>query len=102
MRDSDDGHAATVRSISAAGKRHHRPWLEEHVTGQLDDIQTYVRNEAQGINNPSALTVQTSWNPNNSPGSTVNVQVSYSYHPFYPFNDVTLPLSSSAQMVISH
>jgi Flp pilus assembly protein TadG len=66
-----------------------------------DDIQTYVRNEAQGIN-PSALTVQTSWNPNNSPGSTVNVQVSYSYHPFYPFNNVTLPLSSSAQMVISH
>jgi hypothetical protein len=37
-----------------------------------DDIQTYVRNEAQGIN-PSALTVQTSWNPNNSLGSTVRL-----------------------------
>jgi hypothetical protein len=54
-----------------------------------------VRNKAQGIN-PSALVVQT------KPGSTVNVQVSYSYHPLYPFNNVTLPLSSSAQMVISH
>src|SRR5579885_1268416 len=61
------------------------------------DIQTYVRNEAQGIT-PSSISVSTTWNPNNSPGSTVNVQVSYSYHPFYPFANVTLPLSSSAQM----
>jgi Flp pilus assembly protein TadG len=66
-----------------------------------DDIQTYVRNEAQGLK-ASAIGVSTSWNPNNDPGSTVNVQASYSYHPFYPFNNVTLPLSSSAQMVISH
>ncbi len=65
------------------------------------DIQTYVRNEAQGIT-PSSISVSTTWNPNNSPGSTVNVQVSYSYHPFYPFANVTLPLSSSAQMVISN
>ncbi len=40
------------------------------------DIQTYVRNEAQGIT-PSSISVSTTWNPNNSPGSTVNVQVSY-------------------------
>lgn len=65
------------------------------------DIQTYVRNEAQGIR-PSSISVSTSWTPNNSPGSTVSVQVSYSYHPFYPFANVTLPLSSSAQMVISN
>ena len=66
-----------------------------------DDIQTFVRNEAQGIK-PSAISVSTTWNPNNNPGSTVSVQVSYSFRPFYPFNSVTLPLSSSAQMVISH
>lgn len=65
------------------------------------DIQTYVRNEAQGIT-PSSISVSTTWNPNNSPGSTVNVQVSYTYHPFYPFANVSLPLSSSAQMVISN
>jgi Flp pilus assembly protein TadG len=39
----------------------------------VDDIQTYVRDKARGIN-PSALMVQTNWNPDNSPGSTVNVQ----------------------------
>ncbi len=66
-----------------------------------DDIQTYVRNEARGLK-ASAISVSSSWNPNNNPGSTVNVQVSYSFHPFYPFASVTLPLSSSAQMVISH
>ncbi len=65
------------------------------------DIQSYVRNEAQGIT-PSSISVSTTWNPNNSPGSTVNVQVSYTYHPFYPFANVSLPLSSSAQMVISN
>jgi Flp pilus assembly protein TadG len=66
-----------------------------------DVIQTFVRNEAQGLK-ASAISVSTSWNPDNRPGSTVNVQVSYSYQPFYPFNSVTLPLSSSAQMVISY
>jgi Flp pilus assembly protein TadG len=66
-----------------------------------DVIQTFVRNEAKGLK-ASAIGVSTSWSPNNNPGSTVNVQVSYSYQPFYPFNSVTLPLSSSAQMVISY
>jgi len=65
------------------------------------DIQNYVRNEAHGLT-PSAITVSTSWNPNNNPGSTVKVQVSYTFRPFYPFNSVSLPLTSSAQMVISH
>ena len=37
-----------------------------------------------------------------APGKVVSVSVAYSYHPFYPFNNVTLPLSSSAQMVISY
>ncbi|HVB82768.1 MAG TPA: TadE/TadG family type IV pilus assembly protein [Candidatus Binataceae bacterium] len=66
-----------------------------------DDIQTYVRDEAQGLK-ASAISVSTTWNPNNNPGSTVNVQVSYSFHPLYPFANVTLPLSSSSQMVISY
>ncbi|SRR6266404_1146500 len=78
-----------------------------------DDIQTFVRNEAKGVN-PSLITVTSCWNPqappnqcpgptgNNAPGKVVSVSVAYSYHPFYPFASVTLPLSSSAQMVISN
>ncbi len=78
-----------------------------------DSIQTLVRNEAKGLQG-SSITVSTCWNPqappnqcpgptgNNAPGKVVSVQVSYSYRPFYPFNSVTLPLSSSAQMIISY
>lgn len=78
-----------------------------------NDIQTFVRNEAQDLN-ASQINVLSCWNPqpslndcpgptgNNAPGKAVSVKVSYSFHPFYPFNSVTLPLSSSAQMVISY
>lgn len=78
-----------------------------------DDIQNFVRNEAKGLQ-ASGISVSTCWNPqappnqcpgpsgNNLPGKVVSVQVSYSVHPFYPFANVTLPLSSSAQMVISY
>jgi Flp pilus assembly protein TadG len=78
-----------------------------------DAIQTFVRNKAKGLN-PSSITVSSCWNPqappnqcpgptgNNAPGKVVSVQVSYSFHPLYPFAKVTLPLSSSAQMVISY
>jgi len=78
-----------------------------------DTIQTLVRSEAKGLTG-SSITVSTCWNPkappnqcpgptgNNTPGNVVSVKVSYSFHPFYPFNNVTLPLSSAAQMVISY
>jgi Flp pilus assembly protein TadG len=78
-----------------------------------DAIQTFVRNEAKGLN-PTSITVSSCWNPqappnqcpgptgNNAPGKAVSVTVSYSFHPLYPFATVTLPLSSSAQMVISY
>jgi Flp pilus assembly protein TadG len=78
-----------------------------------DTLQTYVRNEAKGIN-ASSISVTSCWNPqappnqcpgatgNNSPGNVVSVSVLYSYHPLYPFSNVTLPLTSSAQMVIDY
>jgi Flp pilus assembly protein TadG len=78
-----------------------------------DAIQTFVRNEAQGLSQ-SSITVSSCWNPqappnqcpgptgNNAPGKAVSVTVSYSFHPLYPFAAVTLPLSSSAQMLISY
>jgi Flp pilus assembly protein TadG len=78
-----------------------------------DAIQTFVRNEAKGLN-PTSITVSSCWNPqappnqcpgptgNNAPGKAVSVTVSYNFHPLYPFATVTLPLSSSAQMVISY
>lgn len=64
------------------------------------DITDFVRNEAQGIQ-ANQLSVSTSWTPDNKPGSVVAVSVTYNFRPLFPLAGVTLPLTSSAQMVIS-
>ena len=78
-----------------------------------DTLQTLVRNGAKDIN-PKSISVTSCWNPqsppnqcpgpsgNNAPGKVVSVSVSYNYQPLYPFSAVTLPLTSSAQMVIDY
>jgi Flp pilus assembly protein TadG len=64
------------------------------------DVKKFVLSEATGLNS-SALSVSTSWNPDNKPGGVVSVSVTYNFQPFYPMTGTTLPLSSSSQMVIS-
>jgi len=65
------------------------------------DVTTFVKNESNAIDT-SQLTVNTTWSPNNDPGSTVNVAVTYNFALSIPFfGQVTLPLSSTSQMVIS-
>jgi Flp pilus assembly protein TadG len=64
------------------------------------DIQTYVLKKARGLN-ASYINVSTKWKPDNKPGSVVSVQVTYSFQPLFPMSTVAVPLSSSAQMVIS-
>src|SRR5579863_10395122 len=43
-----------------------------------DSVQTYINGLVQGVLDTSLLTVNTTWSPNNKPGSVVTVQVSYS------------------------
>lgn len=66
------------------------------------DIQSYVRNiTPEGIN-PNAVTVTTSWTPNNSPGNLVKVNVQYNFTfdlPLLPSE--TIHMASDSQMVIS-
>jgi Flp pilus assembly protein TadG len=65
------------------------------------DVRNFVLSEAQGINTNS-VTVNTTWNPNNNPGNTVKVKVTYSFAPIARIaSKLTLTLSSSSQMVIS-
>lgn len=65
------------------------------------DIQTYLKNVPAGIN-PASLTATTTWTPNNSPGSVVQVQVQYSFQPIFPFIPKTaLVMTSTSQVVIS-
>jgi Flp pilus assembly protein TadG len=62
-------------------------------------IQTHVVNQAVGLTN--TVTVTSTWLPNNSPGSTVQVTVNYSV---IPLTGVTLhanlQVGSTAQMII--
>jgi Flp pilus assembly protein TadG len=66
------------------------------------DIQSYVRSiTPEGIN-PNAVTVTTTWTPNNSPGNLVKVNVQYGFTfdlPFLPLG--TMNMASDSQMVIS-
>jgi Flp pilus assembly protein TadG len=64
------------------------------------DVKSYVLTKARGLNT-SYLNVSTNWTPDNKPGSVVKVQVTYSFQPLFPMSAVALPMSSSAQMVIS-
>jgi Flp pilus assembly protein TadG len=65
------------------------------------DVKNFVIAEAQGINT-QAVTVTTTWNPNNNPGNTVKVKVAYAFAPIARIaSTVTLSLSSTSQMVIS-
>ena len=65
------------------------------------DIQTYLKSVPAGIN-PASLTATTTWTPNNTPGSIVQVQVQYSFQPIFPFIPKTaLVMTSTSQVVIS-
>lgn len=47
-------------------------------------VQDYVRNQAVALDK-NAITVATTWAPDNKPGSTVQVAVTYSFQPVVPF-----------------
>jgi Flp pilus assembly protein TadG len=65
------------------------------------DISNYLQSVPAGIN-PQSMTVSTTWNPNNSPGSIVQVKVQYSFQPILPLVPKgTLVMASSSQVVIS-
>lgn len=65
------------------------------------DIQNRVKSLAAGMDS-NALTTTVVWTPDNKPGSTVQVKVSYLYQPLSSFAiKSALTLQSTSQMVIS-
>jgi Flp pilus assembly protein TadG len=64
-------------------------------------LTTFVQNEAVGLNT-TALTVTPTWTPDHTPGSTVQVVVSYTFRPIAPYVPVgPFTLSSTSKMLIS-
>jgi Flp pilus assembly protein TadG len=69
------------------------------------NITTYVTNHTPGGIDPGQITVTSTWIPAgcNTPGCTVEVQVSYNFHFILPLiSTATFPLSSTSEMVIVH
>lgn len=68
-----------------------------------NDIAQYVKNIAPDGIDPNAITVSTTWSPDNTPGSNVRVQVQDNFHFIMPMLLTTqMNLSSASQMVISN
>jgi Flp pilus assembly protein TadG len=84
-------------------------------SGPTGDIQAFVSNVPMGING-SNVTATTTWpvqtkSPSvcsttatqNSPGCTVQVQVTYKFNFFFPFvSKSTLTMNSTSEMIITH
>ena len=65
-------------------------------------VASFVDGEAAGLA-AGSLTVQTTWSPNNNPGSTVTVQVSYAATPLSTLGfPHSLTISTSSSTTISH
>jgi hypothetical protein len=67
------------------------------------DVQSYVAQIGSGIGiNTSNVQVTTTWTPDNNPGSTVRVHVSYRYPLFFGLlPSAAVTIASTSQMVIS-
>jgi Flp pilus assembly protein TadG len=64
------------------------------------DIQTVARQYATPLG-ASGLAVNVTWTPNNAPGSTVQVGVSYSIKPaFLPLSAHALTLTGTARQIV--
>ena len=67
-----------------------------------NDVQSYVDGLVVGVLDTKSLTVTTSWNPNNKPGSVVTVTVAYTYKPLASFvSSVNINMTRTAAMVIA-
>src|SRR5580692_8829578 len=66
------------------------------------DVTNYVHTLVVGVLKTSAMTVTTTWSPNNTPGSVVTVAVTYNFPPLTNLvSSVTIPLTRTAAMVIT-
>jgi Flp pilus assembly protein TadG len=67
---------------------------------QLSDLTSLVKGQAAGLDS-SKISVSATWSPNNSPGSTATVRVSYSFQALAPYMPSNMNLSSASSMVIA-
>ncbi len=65
-----------------------------------DSIEAFVKQRLPGVN-PAAVSVITSWRPNNQPGSVVEVRVQYAFRSIVPALSMgTISMERAARMEI--
>lgn len=79
----------TVEKLAKDGARYASVRGSEHASpATQSEIRDYVRARATGLN--GVVSVNVNWLPDNNPGSTVDVAVSYPFDTlFLPFNAIT-------------
>jgi Flp pilus assembly protein TadG len=81
---------ASVRSVKSKD-----PATPEKVAGKVFGVT--------GPLDPETVHVQTTWEPSNSPGATVRVDVSYTFEPILPLLFIeSIELTGSSQKIISY
>ncbi len=66
------------------------------------DIAAFIQGITPSSIDPHAITVSTTWSPNNEPGSDVRIQVQDNFHFIMPMLLTTqMTMTSASQMVIS-
>ena len=65
-----------------------------------ESIRAKVQQWSFGLDS-SALTVNTTWDPSNVPGSTVRIQAAYTVRPFANLIPLPITIGSKSEMVIS-
>ena len=71
-------------------------------TASVSDVQNYVNGMVAGVMDTTLLTVNTTWSPDNKPGSVVTVTVGYTFKPLTSLvSKVNITLSQTAAMVIA-
>ena len=93
---------STIASAAREGVRYatvHGSESKQPATAE--DISSYVRTKAVGLHD---VVVAVTWLPTNTPGSTVRVQVRYTFTSLLPrlLAFKTIPMSSTSFMVIVH
>jgi len=62
------------------------------------EIESHVRDQAIGLN--GVVTVNVTWTPNNNPGSSVDVRVTYPFDTlFLPFNSLTFDRTATLNIM---
>lgn len=67
-----------------------------------ESIEAFVKQHLPGVNS-AAVSVTTSWQPNNQPGSIVEIRVQYAFRSIVPALSVgTISMERAARMEISN